>query len=246
MENYYIASCVFTAKYPELSQKIRQYISDRYQMPIVRCCVPKYSIQYFNEQMPQGHRKEWETLPDCADFMPGDTVYSLCHNCSAILEETKPGVQLKSLWELILSDETFLYQDYHGQVVTVQDCWRAKDRVEEQDAVRALLAKMNFKVCEPSDNREKTDFCGVSLYRPAPSRNLKLAPHRFVEHGEGKFAPHSKEEQKELMEEYCKRFTTAKAVTYCHYCQEGLEIGGMDAMHLARLLFEDNPWISAS
>lgn len=36
--SYYIASCVFTTKYPELSKTIQRYIHDRYGMGIVRCC----------------------------------------------------------------------------------------------------------------------------------------------------------------------------------------------------------------
>ena len=240
--NYYIASCVFTSKYPELSKKIQQYIQDRFQMPIVRCCVPKYDLQRFEAQMPENYRSKWAGIPDCADFKPGDTVYSLCHNCSAILEESKPGVNIKSVWELIISDEGFAYPDYQGQTVIVQDCWRAKDRAEEQDAVRELLRKMNFVIREQPENRENTDFCGVSVYRPAPKRNLEMAPHRFVEKAAGKFVPHAKEEQEALMREHCKVFETGKVVSYCHYCQEGLELGGADAKHLASLLFEANAW----
>ncbi len=241
-QSYYIASCVFTSKYPELSKVIQQYIHNRYGMQIVRCCVPKYNLQGFTEQMPEDYRGKWEGLPDCADFQPGDTVYSLCHNCSAILEESKPGVNIKSIWELILSDEGFTYPDYHGQTIVVQDCWRAKDRTEEQDAVRGLLRKMNFEIHELPENGKNTDFCGVSVYRPAPKRNLELAPHRFVENAAGKFIPHTKDEQTALMQDYCKRFRGEKVVSYCHYCLEGLNLGGADAKHLASLLFEHNAW----
>ncbi len=97
-QSYYIASCVFTSKYPALSKVIQQYIRDSYGMQIVRCCVPKYSLQHFTEQMPEDYREQWGSIPDCADFQPGDTVYSLCHNCSAILEESKPGVNISSIW----------------------------------------------------------------------------------------------------------------------------------------------------
>lgn len=242
--SYYIASCVLTSKYPELSRVIQQYIHDRYGMQIVRCCVPKYDLQRFKEQMPEDYRDKWDSIPDCADFQPGDTIYSLCHNCSAILEESKPEVIIKSIWELILSDESFAYPDYHGQAVIVQDCWRAKDRIKEQDTVRELLRKMNFEIRELPENRKNTDFCGVSVYRPAPKRNLELAPRRFVENAEGKFIPHTKAEQTALMQNYCKRFNGEKVVAYCHYCLEGLELGGADAKHLASLLFESNSWIN--
>lgn len=98
-------------------------------------------------------------------------------------------MNIKSLWELILFDDDFTYPNYHSQTVIVQDCWRAKDRTAEQNAVRELLRKMNFEIHELPNNRENTDFCGE------------------------------------------------KVVSYCHYCLEGLKLGGADATHLAGLLF---------
>lgn len=239
---YYIASCIFTSKFPKLSKQVQEYVHIKYGFPIVRCCVPKYKIQFFQDKMPEDYRDEWSELPDCADFQPGDTVYSLCHNCSAIIEETKPGVIVKSIWELILSDEDFIYPDYHRTKITVQDCWRAKERIEEQKTVRTLLQKMNFDIVELEDNYDKTDFCGISTYRPAPKRNIVMAPHRFVENAAGKFGDYTEEEQKTFMEQYCERFETDKVVACCHYCLEGLELGKIDAKHLASLLFEDNGW----
>ncbi len=53
---------------------------------------------------------------------------------------------------MVLSDKEFSYPDYQGQTVTIQDCWRARNRTEEQDAVRALLGKMNFEVHELQEN----------------------------------------------------------------------------------------------
>lgn len=239
---FYISGCVFTAKFPETSRAVQEYVRSRHGIQVVRCCVPNYNVQGFSEQMRAEYRGAWDAIPACADFAPGDTVYSVCHNCSAILEETKPEVNIKSIWELILSDEDFAYPDYHGQTITLQDCWRAKDRAEEQEAVRKLLQKMNFDVRELPENRMNTDFCGISVYRPAPKRNLEMAPHRFVENAAGKFIPHTKEQQISLMQEYCKQFTTEKVVAYCHYCVEGLELGGVDVKHLGSLLFEHNSW----
>ncbi len=242
MSEYYIASCVFTSKYPDLSRKVQEYVRDRFGMNIVRCCVPKYDLQRFTDMMPADYQDTWGNMPDCADFRAGDTVYSICHNCSAILEETMPRVRLKSIWELILSDAEFPYPDYGGGAVTVQDCWRARDRAEEQNTVRELLRRMRFEIRELPDNRENTDFCGVSLYRPSPKRNLEMAPKRFVTNAAGKFIPHSKEEQTDLMRKYCRRLNGEKVAAYCHYCLEGLLLGGADARHLAALLFERDPW----
>ena len=236
-DRYYIASCVFSVGYPELSRKIRAYVAERFGFDIVRCCVPRYKLQEFTDRMPAAYRGEWSALPDCGDFAAGDTVYSLCHNCSAVLEETNPEVIVKSLWELVLSDREFVYPDFHDAPVYVQDCWRAYDRKDEQLAVRELLEKMNFRVMEPAESRERTRFCGISLYRPAPLRNLKLAPRRFVENAPGLFLPHSPERQRELMEAHCRQFGSSPVVCYCHYCHEGLKLGGAAARHLAELLF---------
>lgn len=241
-KDYYISACVFTSKHPQISALLQKYARDRHALEIVRCCVPNYKTKEFTKQMESGRRKDWEALPDSADFESGDTVYSVCHNCLAILQETKPGVNAKSIWELILEDKDFRYPDYKGQVISIQDCWRSRENKAEQAAVRQLLANMNFDVRELPENHEHTDFCGVSLYRPAPPRNLKLAPRRFVDNAQGKFLPHTREEQEAIMKNYCQGISTDKVVTYCHYCLEGLKLGGKNARHLAELLFEPSEW----
>ena len=238
---YYIASCVFTSQFPELSSRIQSYIRKRFEMDIVRCCVPVYKIRDFEERMPEGrYREQWRALPDSGDFAAGDEVYSLCHNCNNIIEEMHPDLRVRSLWELINTDDTFPFPDCSGMKAVIQDCWRSKDRAEEQDAVRSLLRKMNIEYKEAKLHHENTDFCGISLYRPQPPRNPKLAPKHYVDGAAGKFIPHTESEQKQIMEEYCRQFGPYKVICYCHYCLEGLKIGGCDAVHLAELLFPPN------
>lgn len=220
--------------------RIQDYIAQRWEYPIVRCCVPRYKLESFTNKMPEGTlRQRWSALKDSADFRSGDDVYSLCHNCNNIIEEMHDGVKVHSLWELIDMDETFPFPDYSGMKVTVQDCWRARDRKEEQDAVRNLLTKMHIEYVETEQNRGDTDFCGNSLYRPQPPRNPKLAPKHYVDGAKGKFIPHTPEEQKAIMTEYCSQYTTETVVCYCHYCLEGLLDGGVDGRHMAMLLFPD-------
>lgn len=238
MAKYYIASCVFTAKFPELSFRIQDYIQKRFGFTVVRCCVPKYKLKDFEDKMPEGQiRSDWANLPDSGTFSDGDEVYSLCHNCNNLINEMHPGTKVHSLWELIDGDDSFRLPDFRGRKAYVQDCWRSRDRKEEQDAVRSLLNKMNIDVLELSQNRVQTDFCGASLYRPQPPRNPKLAPKHYVEGAVGKFVPHSPEEQKQIMQEYCRQFGKDKVICYCHYCLEGLLMGDADAVHLAQMLF---------
>ena len=239
--NYYIASCVFTVRFPDLSRKIRDYVSTLPGMNIIRCCTPGWKIGLYEEKMPEGIlRDSWKAIPHTADFRPGDETWSLCANCSNIIEESRPGTRVHSLWELIDSDENFSFPDYSGMKVTLQDCWRSRDRSETHDAVRSLLGKMNIEFDEIGKNRENADFCGTSLYRPQVDRNPKLAPKHYRYGAEGLFLPHTEDEQKELMLRHCAQYKTKTVVCYCHYCLDGLLTAGVDGRHLAALLFPEN------
>ena len=103
--------------------------------------------------------------------------------------------------------------------------------------MRSLLAKMKIRFSEAPEHHEKTQFCGVSLYRPQPPRNPRLAPKHYVDGAAGKFQEHTREEQEQIMQAYCAGLPKQPVVCYCHYCLEGLKLGGADARHLAELIF---------
>lgn len=235
---FFVASCVFTEGEPLLSRKVQAYVTERFSLPVSRCCVGKYKVQEFEERMPSWYRDEWRAIEHFRAYPASSTMVSLCHNCSAIFEERHPEIRCQSIWELILEDDRFPYPNYHGERMTVQDCWRSKENRAEQDAVRELLRRMNIEIVELAENHEQTIFCGYSLYQPQPPRNPKLAPKRFLEGAKGLFQEHTQEEKKRLMEEYCSQITTDKVAAYCHYCIRGLNLGGKKGLHLARLLFE--------
>lgn len=238
MENYfYVASCVFTEEYPELSKKIQKYISQK-NLPIIRCCVANYKVEEFENRMPESYREDWKKILHYKNFPAGSTMISICHNCSAIFEERHQEIFRKSLYEFVLEDENFSYKNFHGEKITVQDCWRSKENISEQKAVREILRRMNFEVVELEENFDKTNFCGYSLYQPQPPRNAKLAPKRFVENARGLFQEHSQAEKEKLMREHCEKISTEKVVAYCHYCVRGLKLGGKKTSHLLELLFE--------
>lgn len=237
---FYVASCVFTEEYPALSCQVQNYVRERFNVPIIRCCVDKYKVTEFEERMPEDYRAQWCSIKHFEKYPAGSTMISICHNCSAIFEERHPEIQRKSFWELILEDKNFQYPNHHGEAITIQDCWRSKENFVEQEAVRELLRHMNFKVVELPENHEETKFCGVSLYQPQPPRNPKLAPRRFLHGAQGLFQEHTPEQKKLLMEEHCAQIRTEKVVAYCHYCVRGLKLGGSQVFHLAELLFGKN------
>lgn len=238
--HYYVSGCVFTARFPTLSRRLRDYAAARSDMEILRCCFPGWKVREYEEKMPPGElRDAWTRLPHTHNFTAGDAVWSVCPNCSNLIEECHPGVSVYSLWEWIDADRDFPFPDYSGMTATIQDCWRCRDRSGEHRAVRSLLTKMHIRFVETEANRADSDFCGATLYRPPMERNARFAPKHYVEGAEGKFIPHTEEEQARLMRERCARYTTDTVICYCHYCLEGLLLGGADGRHLAQLLFPD-------
>ena len=238
--NYYIASCVFTSKYPELSYIIQNYVAKNTNLSIVRCCVPEWKKQIYEDKMPKGFLSDkWKTLPQSHIFDTNDSIWSLCPNCMNISEEWRHVKDVHSLWELIDQDKNFPFPDYSGIRVTIQDCWRMKERTATHKAVRSLLKKMNIEFIEISANREKANFCGLTLYKPQVSRNPKLAPKHYKENAKGLFIPHTTQQQIQIMNDYCKVYQTDIVVCYCHYCLEGLLAGGVNGIHLAELLFKN-------
>ncbi len=239
-QKFFVASCVFTEEYPKLSRKIQTYIKTRFNLPIIRCCVDNYKVEEFEKRMPDWYRDEWRGIEHYRKFPAGSTMVSLCHNCAAIFQERHPEINCESLWELILQDENFNYPNHGGEKITVQDCWRQKENLAEQKAVREILRRMNFEIVELAENFGRTKFCGYSLYQPQPVRNAKLAPKRFVENAVGLFQEHTQTEKENLMREYCKQIETEKVAAYCHYCVRGLKLGGKQAFHLAEILLESD------
>lgn len=116
---YCIASCMFTSRFPQLSRKIQNYIAERRDIEIIRCCTPSWEVKFYEEKMPE------------------DEIWSICHNCTNIAEEYFHVENVHSIWELIDEDGQFVFPDYSCLKVTVQDCWRSKGRPKEQAAVRS-------------------------------------------------------------------------------------------------------------
>lgn len=96
---------------------------------------------------------------------------------------------------------------------------------------------MIFVTVELEDNYSNTRFCGNSLYQEQPARNPILAPKHYKENIEGLFVPHTEDEQRKIMTDYCKVYQTETVVCYCHYCLEGLKMGNVNGIHIAELLF---------
>ena len=210
----YLPSCNFTAACPESSKKIKAYLAEKEGFRVAACCRPTQKT-----------------------LTAEDTVLSVCLTCSAITREVSPQAREMSFWEYVLTDPDFPWPDFGGERMTVQDCWRARNKPELQRAVRACMRRMNLEPVELEENYEKTQFDGVWRFNEASyKRNIGIAPVYFTEvrdHGVDLLPP---EEQKRRMEEWAKQYTTERVLTYCNACLKGVQMGGAEGVHLMELL----------
>lgn len=123
--------------------------------------------------------------------------------------------------------------------MTIQDCWRAYDRRDVQDAIRSLLRKMHIEVVELSENFEKTKFCGADLLEPCTEVEKRFASRCYVEEGAEMYRPIPKEEEDPRLQKYCEQIETEKVVCYCMACLDCISRGGKTAVHLIELLFPE-------
>lgn len=206
----YFVSCKINAVFPEQDAKLITYLQGRGHIDTVGCC----------------REKEQLTLHEPA--------LVICHTCASILEESGRAGNIAYVWEYIDKDPDFVFPDYKGEAITIQDCFMSRERGEVQDAVRSLLRKMNFKVVELEHNRAQTDFCGLRTQDPLKA-NQELAPKHFCE--PGAIIPLAAEARKSYLTEYVKQYKTARVVTYCGACRMAMKQGGANVAHLLELLF---------
>lgn len=188
MADYYIASCMFTARFPETSLTIQNYIKTRPDIKTVRCCIPRYRVDFNTNRISVPHvRSAWEQLLVSEVFQPGDTVISVCHNCTNIVDEWRTGVNVVSLWEFIDSDPAFPFPDHSGLEVTIQDCWRTRERRQEQDAVRSLLKKMNIRYVEAEKIMKRQTFAAARYTGLSPLKIRSLPQSTISNRRKGSF-----------------------------------------------------------
>ena len=213
MAYYFFPSCKATAQFKEASKAARAYVKEHFGIAPTGCCRPN-------------HKK----------LSPEDTALVVCNNCAAIIEENTEAT-IRFLWDVIDQDDDFPFPDYHGEKMTLQDCWVSFEKRYLQETVRSLLRKMNIGIVELEENFESTKFCGVNLLAPCTESNAKLAHKRYVEQFPHMFTPMEPEEQVKHFRKHCEQIETEKVVCYCKFCTDGINMGGKKGIHLLELLF---------
>lgn len=214
MKKIFFPSCKVSSTYKASSDKLNKYIKDKMDIDPIGCCRVNHK-QLTNK----------------------DTAIVVCNNCAAILRESSDVGDIKFVWEIINEDKDFKFPNYHGETITIRDCWIAVEKRNVQDAIRSLLSKMNINYVEMDDNFEKTRYCGAYLLSPCSEANYSLAPKRYLEYGKDVFTSCTEDEKINKLKDYCKNIKTDKVVCYCKSCTEGIKTGGKEGIHLIQLLF---------
>lgn len=116
MTRRYFPGCGVKERYPQASAWLAEQVIERgYADEVVGCCRVN-------------HQK----------LEPGDVAVCICNTCMAFVDEDAPGADVESVLALVDADPDFPLPDYTGRVMGVQDCGRAYDRVDVQDAVHII------------------------------------------------------------------------------------------------------------
>ncbi len=210
MEYVYFPACRYTALSARNSMNIQIYLRQIHHMQICGCCTADYPV------------------------LTADTAaVTICPTCTAILREQAPQAAVLSIWEFLLEDLSFPWPDYKGKELMVQDCWRSRDDRACQEAVRAVLKRMNIVPIEMEDNFEKTKFCGISLLCPPTKEEARLAPELTAHWPEEKYK--TREERIAAMQDYGRGLDAKEIVCYCNECMEGIRLAGKKGVHLMDL-----------
>ncbi|RKJ40761.1 hypothetical protein D7X94_06805 [Acutalibacter sp. 1XD8-33] len=207
METVYFPSCNFTKASPQAAKKLRDWIKEA--MPVAGCC-----------------RTEKRKYPT------GSRALYFCQACRETLEKRFPELEPENLFVWLDREECLALPDYHGLMVSVQDCWRDREHPEIHQAVRNLLCKMEIDWQEIPESHERANYCGNLHFepeRPEAAALVKARPgqelYQFPE-----------EEQRRIFAEQLEKHGGLPVLCYCNRCKLGMETAGGKAVHLMELL----------
>lgn len=215
---YYLPSCKYKAAHGESSRKLQCYLVGKPELKIAGCCRASQHL-----------------------FQAGDLVLTNCTSCAAITDEASPQAREISVYEYLLNDPEFVWPDYHGEEITVQDCFRSRHKPEMMWAVRECLRRMNMVPIELEENLDKTRFDGVFQFANVSESNLKLAPKFYGKIQKEYIEVIPPEEQKDRMCAWVRQYHTGRVAVYCNSCLNGVLLGGANGVYLLDLMTHDLP-----
>lgn len=211
---HYLPGCDVRKNHPEAIDKLQHYMENQ-GIIIDRCCRVKDKF-----------------------LKATDTIIHNCTLCQLILNETYPDNECLSLYEFILEDPDFPWINHQEDRITIQDCWRTRNNLALQLAVRECLKRMNYTIIEMEENYSKTTYCGVWLNNPMANDCVELAPKTFSKITKNDLNLLSLEDQNKRMKQWVQQYTTKQILVYCNGCEKGIKLGDKHPTHLIELLAE--------
>ena len=147
----------------------------------------------------------------------GSVIINVCAGCDKRFRSLYEGVSTFSVWEFLDSADNFVFPDYSGLTMSIQDPCPVRPRTGIHNAVRSLLRKMNISIVETKHHGENSICCGDGLYPDAPIDII---------HNQMKTRADSMP-----CEEVC---------VYCVSCIKSMHIGGKKPRYLVDLIMNDS------
>lgn len=207
----YYPSCNFMKASPATEKKVKAYLKQGFNINHTKCC-------------------RIEDLSSLKDF----TALTVCQACNEEIQRKEPAIQRMSIWEFIDQDSDFIFPDFKGEKMVLQDCFRDAQNPKAYNAVRSIMLKMNIQIIELNNKKENADFCGLLHYEPKNSELKDL----WDQYDNCKLSRLPLELQKQFMEEHVALYKDNLVVCYCNSCLRGIKLGGGNGVHLLDLVMQ--------
>src|SRR5659263_108967 len=151
MNQVYAPGCALIIYKPELAEKVLKFLNRNIDN------IPEHLICCRHEP----------------NLENGTQVINTCAGCDKRYGEIYDGLSTISLWEILSESKEFLFPDYNGFEMSIQDACPTRTEERVHYAIRKLLKRMNIKIVEPKNTRTKATCCGDSLYGISPVEQVK-------------------------------------------------------------------------
>ena len=143
-------------------------------------------------------------------------IINTCAGCDKRFTNLYDEVDTISIWEMIAEDKDFNFPDHSGLTLSVHDACPIRTKPQVHKAIRTLLEKMNIKVIENEQSKDKSVCCGDSFY---PELEI--------------------EKIHDAMKRRAQSMPCEEVAVYCVSCIKAMHIGGRKPRYMVDLLFNE-------
>jgi NADPH-dependent glutamate synthase beta subunit-like oxidoreductase len=210
-QRLFFTGCSLPATAPGLT--IRLYHELRRRFPgtgvLMHCCgSPAEAMGLVDEA-----RAARMAVAAAMERLGADELIVTCPGCRETLGSRDPGIEVRSVWELLAADAESVAARVGRPLVTVHDPCTARHDAAARAAVRKLIAATGAELVEAESSGPTTRCCGLGagVADVDPQLARGMARRRADE-------------------------LSGQVVTYCSRCRMALGRGGAEAAHLAEFL----------